>query len=45
MRVSFEKFLTLPSAYLTEDYDGDEDSEEERDDHGNISTQFKKCLH
>ena len=29
MRVSFEKFLTLPSSYLTEDYDGDEESEED----------------
>ena len=29
VKVSFEKFLTLPSSYLTDDYDGDEESEEE----------------
>ena len=29
MKVSFEKFRTLPPSYLTEDYDGDEESEEE----------------
>jgi RIO kinase 3 len=29
VKVSFEKFRTLPSSYETDDYDGDEESEEE----------------
>ena len=32
VKVSFEKFLTLPSSYLTDDYDGDEESEEETEE-------------
>ena len=29
VKVSYEKYLTLPSSYLTDNYDGDEESEEE----------------
>jgi RIO kinase 3 len=32
VKVSFEKFLTLPSSYLTDDYDGDEESEDETEE-------------
>ena len=30
--MSYEKFLTLPPSYLTEEYDGDEESEDDGDE-------------